>query len=318
MPLPFILDMKKSSSASCPRPDELHRKVIATFPDLADVSYRYSEEGWDHQVLLYEAAGKVFRFPRTDEYRAVLPCEHDVLRAIEPLVDIAIPQPFYLAPDGAWAGYSYVEGNQLFADYFRSLPGRERQSIAQQLADFMSVIHRLDRQQYPVLRCVSITSLAQDQLEMKDLICRHLTGQLTVEDQQIADNVMKEIDGILLTDLPAVFTHTDIYNAHLFWNRPTQQLGLIDFADMSIGDPAFDFAELYEYGEDFVAEIYDRYTGPKDVTLLERARVYWVWVGLYMMVDHFLTHKTSFEEARQTFDLAKKIYLGHSTGQQAS
>lgn len=310
--------MTKHSSVPYPTPDELHQKVIAVFPDLAGTTYRYCEEGWDHQVLLYEEARKVFRFPRTEAYRAILPCEYDVLKTLKSLVTITIPEPFYLSPDNGWAGYRYIEGEQLFADYFMALTDQERETIAQQLAHFLSIIHRLDRQQYPVLRCVSITSLTQDQLEMKDLMRRHLTGRLTPADQRLADEVVNEIDKILDTDLPSVFTHTDIYNAHLLWNRSKQRLGLIDFADMSIGDPAFDFAELYEYGESFVAEVYHQYTGPKDDTMLDRARVYWVWIGLYMMIDHFLTGKISLEEARQTFDVAKKVYLHHSTRQQAS
>ena len=67
------------------------------------------------------------------------------------------------------------------------------------------------------------------------------------------------------------------------------------------------FAELYEYGEGFVKQAYGYYTGPKDESFLHRAKIYQKWVGVFMMSDHFVYHKTSFEEARETFDRTKNL-----------
>jgi aminoglycoside phosphotransferase (APT) family kinase protein len=105
--------------------------------------------------------------------------------------------------------------------------------------------------------------------------------------------------------LPKVFLHGDIYSTHLLWDSKDKKLGLIDFSDMNIGDPAFDFAELYEYGQEFIEQVYKLYKGPKDDSFLERAWIYQRWVGVFMMINHFETHKTSFEVARQTFDRVK-------------
>ena len=99
--------------------------------------------------------------------------------------------------------------------------------------------------------------------------------------------------------------HGDVYSNHLLWDAGHQQLGIIDFSDMTLGDPAFDLAELYEYGQAFVEEVYFYYTGPKDNTFLERAWQYQYWVGVYMITEHFVYQKTSFEKAQETFKRIK-------------
>ncbi len=74
---------------------------------------------------------------------------------------------------------------------------------------------------------------------------------------------------------------------------------------MCLGDPAVDFAEIFEYGKEFVEEVYSLYAGTKDATFLERAWQYQRWIGVNMMTDYFESQKTPFEVAKQTFDRAK-------------
>ena len=62
----------------------------------------------------------------------------------------------------------------------------------------------------------------------------------------------RDVDVLLATDLPEVVVHNDVYSRHLLWDDAAARLGVIDFSDMCLGDPAVDFAELYEYGEAFV------------------------------------------------------------------
>jgi aminoglycoside 2''-phosphotransferase len=84
-------------------------------------------------------------------------------------------------------------------------------------------------------------------------------------------------------------------------------LGIIDFSDMTRDDPARDFAEIYEYGREFVQAVYDQYDGPKDRTFLDRAWIYQCWTAVFMMTDHFNYQKTSFDVARETFDRVRAV-----------
>ncbi len=68
-----------------------------------------------------------------------------------------------------------------------------------------------------------------------------------------------------------------------------------------------DFAELYAYGDDFIAAVYHDYTGPKDEYFLQRAKDYYKRIGVYLMVDSFLTDKVTFEKAKAVFDSTKYL-----------
>jgi hypothetical protein len=57
---------------------------------------------------------------------------------------------------------------------------------------------------------------------------------------------------------------------------PTQGriTGILDWEDAAIGDPAFDFTGLLDFGSEFVQGVLAAYDGPYDGCMLERARFY--------------------------------------------
>lgn len=284
-------------------PEFLLQCIGREFPELHWNNYRYIDEGWDHEVVILDEK-VVFRFPNDAEYLELLQNEIPVLERLLPQLDIAMPQYQYIAPDGRFAGYPMVAGDTLRKDYFDRLPPSDRTSIAAQLAGFLSTLHMLlaNGQDFSM---VPASEMAEYQKDLHQQTQQYLPATLTPEDFAVVRNVVAETDGLLLRSLPKVFLHGDVYSRHLLWDKPAQKLGVIDFSDMNIGDPAFDFAELYEYGDEFVGQVYSQYAGPKDDDFLQRAWTYQRWVGVFMLVDHFVYHKTSFEEARETFDRVK-------------
>lgn len=286
-----------------PDPSQLYDRITAAFPELAGLSYQFNGEGWDHYVLILNNQ-LVFRFPDDAEYLTLLRDEIRLLQELKPLVAVSIPQYTYIAPDQSFAGYPIVQGETLTADYFKSLDRTDQSSIAQQLAGLLSTLHTLVAKGHD-LSYVPWSTIEKDQAMLKEQVEQYLTSVLSEEELSIVYHILKVTDDLLLQQLPKTFNHGDIYHSHLLWDQPLQQLGVIDFSDRVIGDPAFDFAELYEYGEEFVRAVYGNYTGPKDKDFLARAWIYQGWVAIYMMTDHFLYHKTSFEIARETFDRIK-------------
>lgn len=282
----------------------LLKEVAAAFPELHWTTYKYIDEGWDHQVIILDDA-LVFRFPTDSEYQQKLQTEIEILAYLKDRVTIAIPDYTYVSPQRTWGGYQKIAGMQLSEERFTALPPSDQNEIAHQLAAFLSAIHTQDTTQ-PVFQKVSASYMAADQKEVKDRIETDLKHHISPEDLNVVTKIMREIDGLIQQRLPRVFIHNDVYSRHLLWDDTKGQLGIIDFSDMSLDDPAIDFAELHEYGFDFVASVYDQYTGPKDETFINRAWLYQKWIAVYMMTDHFENHKTSFNEARKTFDRVKR------------
>jgi aminoglycoside 2''-phosphotransferase len=284
-------------------PQELLGKIVSCFPEVQWGTYRYIDEGWDHGVIILDN-NLVFRFPLDQEYQALLEHEIAILEFLRGKVAVRIPRYRYVAPAHAFAGYDIIPGTQLTTPVFNNLAPDDYDCLVTQIADFLSVLHTLDTHVEPI-SSTSPSYLPDDQAEVRKSVQKDLLPILNPEDYRIVQEIMTTTDNLLLQTLPAVFIHNDLYGRHMLWDEQAKRLGVIDFSDRCLGDPAVDFNELYEFGAQFVHDVYRHYTGPKDDNFLERAWKYQRWAGVYMMTDYFDNHKTTFAIARQTFDRIK-------------
>lgn len=295
--------MSKTSKLPVKDPKALLRRFMDSFPGIKWTSYKFINEGWNHDVLILDNK-IVLRFPNDKEYLRRLKKEVKTLKLLNPYVSVKIPDYTYIAPDYSFAGYPLILGEQLSKELFDSLKPSEHTEIAVQLANFLSTMHSMVQNGHD-FTFVSPSDMKQQQRRVKRQSKQYLQAVLSKEDFLIVERILYEADRLLVQELPCVLSHGDLYHSHLLWDKKNHLLGVIDFSDMNLGDPAVDFAELWEYGKDFINEVYGYYTGPKDDTLLERAWTYQRWISVFMMVNHFAYHKNSFEASRETFDRVK-------------
>ncbi len=286
-------------------PQALLKRLAAEFPELSWRSYEYIDRGWDHEVLILDGR-LVFRFPNDDFYLRRLSAEVEILGRIGSLSAVRVPQYSYLAANAGFAGYPLVPGATLTKQHFDSLSVDDRAEIARQLAALISLMHTLSEDDVGgEVGSIAASDLDETHAQIKSQARARLPSVLSAADMTVVREIIADSDLLLAEPFSPVLIHGDIYSEHLLWDGRERQLGVIDFSDMNLGDAAFDFAELYEYGDDFVKEVYRHYGGQKDDRFLERARRYLRWVSIYMMTDHFVDRKTSFEVARMTFDRVK-------------
>jgi aminoglycoside 2''-phosphotransferase len=280
-------------------------RIRAEFPDLSWKTYKAIDDGWDHQVIILD--GKlVFRFPNEREYDDELSTEIKVLKYLEPRVKASIPNYTFIPQSNSFAGYPIITGDILSREIFDNLEKVSMSDVADQLSDLLSTLHKLNVNDMKALG-VPNSYVPEEQSEVRRLATENLPSLLSAEDYDLVLKVLAAVDELLKLNSPVVYTHGDVYSNHLIWDSSRNKLGLIDFSDMAISDPAIDFAELYEYGAAFVKQVYGLYTGLKDETFLERAWTYQCWTAVYMMTDHFVHQKTSFAVARETFDRVKRV-----------
>lgn len=270
------------------------------FPEFAWNRYTCITEGWDHFVIVFDD-NFVFRFPLDEDSVRRLVTEIEVLKYVKTLTSVTVPCYSRIACDNSFAGYPIVPGVVLTPERFKSFAPDIQNIVIAQLADFLSSIHGASIKNTPLAR-VSDSLLSEDQEEIRALAGKQLKERLSRAELLVVDNILQRVDALLSTNLPRVFIHNDIYSRHLLWEMSKQELGIIDFGDMSVGDPAIDFSELYAYGSTFVHAVYEQYRGEKDTEFLRRAWTYQQWKGVYMLTDFFLVGKTSWEVARETFD----------------
>ncbi len=273
--------------------------LAAGAPQLTWRSARYIDEGWDHEVLLLDD-DLVVRFPNAAYYRDMLDTEAAVLTRLDGRVRAALPRPILVAPDRRFAVHRIVRGEQVRPEVLAALAPADRAEVASQLAELLTAIHSLDPADLP--RDAPSWDVAEENEEMVRLARERLPALLDTEELARVHAVLDDVPALLAAAPRQVLVHGDVYEDHLLWDAGARRLGLIDFSDLAIGDPALDFAELSDYGRAFVEEVAGRYGGPVDDGLVDRAERYGRWLAVYLLTDHLVTAKTSFAVARIPFD----------------
>lgn len=286
--------------------------IRAAFPTLTWESVTRITEGWDHVVLIcHDCDGPdslghrdvVFRFPTDEQARAQLPTEIAVLEHMAGRVEACLPCYTHVPEGVPFAGYPLVRGERLTPELMHNIPKTERMELAAQLGALLSALHAQDISAPPMNRVPA--GYQPENLDfVRGIVENNLPDVFTVDEMRTAREICDEVAALQSTLLPRVFLHYDIYVRHLYWDRGSApgRLGLIDFTDMCLGDPAIDFAELYEYGPQFVDEVLAHYVGRVDTTFLDRAWSYQRLSGLYVIAGHLYYGEETWEYARATFD----------------
>lgn len=314
------------------------KAIRAAFPALTWESAELIDEGWDYIAVICrgcsgaDALGHqdlVFRFPTDEHSHARLPYEAEILHHVATRVDAAIPHYSHASKSSGLArfgGYPLVRGDRLTLEMLHGLPGTERTELAAQVGALLSSLHALDTTE-PALESVPESYQPENLDFIRQIMVSEMPELLTADEMRTARDICHEVAALQAADLPEVFLHNDIHMRHFYWERSASsaasaaatgtvsgpdaasapipapgRLGLIDFSDMCLGDPAVDFAELYEYGPRFVDEVLAHYVGRIDESFLDRAWTYQRLAGLYMIAGHLFYGEETWEHARATFD----------------
>jgi aminoglycoside phosphotransferase (APT) family kinase protein len=257
--------------------EERARALIdAQFPELRDTSIREVAAGWDNVVHLVDERW-AFRFPRRAIAVPGVQREIEVLPRLAAHLTLAIPNPRFVGvpSDGypwPWFGAAYLPGVEL-AD--AELPDEGRVELGRALGGFLRALHR------PALARLVGRELPVDPMRRADMGYRipHARRRL---DQVIEAGIWQPTDAVerLLaraTGLPppprTLVLHGDLHVRHVLVGEGGRATGVIDWGDVSAGDPSADLSIAYgSLVGDARAAFMDAY-GPVDGLTELRARV---------------------------------------------
>jgi aminoglycoside 2''-phosphotransferase len=277
-----------------------YRVICRCFPDFQVRSISYLAEGWSSTV--WEVNGShVFRFPKRPAIDSGLRKEIRLLPGLAPALPLPIPRF-----DFVWQGGQQYEG--VFVGYPK-LPGVELQPLewaaqavwaTRQLGEFLTSLHR-----FPLPRAITLGISSGDGASWRDEyqafyeIVQRRVGPLLGEPTQ--DNLSRVwrqfVDDPANFQFQPALIHRDLCGEHILVERMPRCssdlakqkarcnsdlfdpglgriTGVLDWEDAAIGDPAFDFTGLLDYGPGFVQGILAAYRGPGDDAMVSRARFY--------------------------------------------
>jgi aminoglycoside 2''-phosphotransferase len=248
--------------------------VREKFPDMSFTNTTFITKGWDNDVLLLDDT-YVFRFPKREKSKQRFAAEVKLLEHLQSETPLPIPEYKYLSDEPPFGGYKIIEGQEMTPSLFNELDASSQEKIAKQLGDFLSFLHStpievaktVGFQEEPGGYWWSRERTAERYERLQTLVFPNLTEEEVAWARHQFETYLALDFNFELT-----ITHSDIKGDHIFFadNKVT---GIIDFAEVEIGDPALDFTGLWDYGEEFLLKVLDHYGCDTKDAFLKRSKL---------------------------------------------
>jgi aminoglycoside 2''-phosphotransferase len=274
-------------------------------PILGGWSFRTFRVGADHVV----------RFPKDDAVAAGLERELKLLPALARKLSFTVPAPVAVGryrgrPFGVarWIHGRPISAGDVAAGVARSPEhaGEGRARVAQVLAELHG---------FPARQAAELMGVPRGVGDWRD---RHVALRKTVAERveplldahvrdRVAAGFTRFLEEALESFAHPVLVHGDLGVEHLRVDDAGKLVGVIDFEEAAVGDPAIDFVGLQiAFGDDVVRDVLARYGGPPDSGFGERLRFY-VWMGSAHAILHGLDEGDDALVADATRELSDRI-----------
>lgn len=262
--------------------------------------YSYVMDAFDHDVFIVNDE-IVFRFPRTSDDRKHLPLEIEFLDKVGPSFDLNTPRYSFVSPSGDFAGYKVIPRYVLSPWEFEKLGRQQKHAIVVQLSSFLSQLHRMDIDTFCRYQRRHIDDFVVIEQTVRSKLVERLFPKLNSEEISTIEGFYDSLEDVFRTIPTTCPTHGDLYAFNVIWDEVAGKVGVIDFSDLTIGDPANDFEVFFDYGREYAQLAYDIYDAPKDLQLLERAEAYHRLHAIYTLLSSQLGARITFEHSRMRF-----------------
>jgi len=180
------------------------------------------DEGWDYKVLIVDDAW-VVRWPRHRLAVEEIAQEVELLPVLGPLLPVDVPRFEYVSREPWLVAYPLIRGEALVDED----PDGVRA--------FLEALHAVDVDAVPARR----PDWLETYREQADEFRRLVLPLLEPDERVRGEALLAEVE--TLTGFQPALTHSDVAANHMLV-REGKLVGVIDWGDARIGDPALDYA----------------------------------------------------------------------------
>lgn len=234
---------------------------------------RIIEHGWEQHVIIDEAEGLVYRFPRHHAAAAKLDDEVSVLHVIH---EQSWPTllPVMREHTAEYSTYTYIPGEPLSRDIIDTLSDANFQRIGHQLGVFLAQFHTLNHSIVDSKKTKQTTSLL-------DYYAARINEAKGKQPYKKAAEALRRLTA---SNLQSVVVHGDLHGLNMIIDTATKSLnGVIDLSEIEIGDPHQDFRKLFMTDERLVEPAIKAYDKELDLELVRT----WAYVNEWANICHF-------------------------------
>jgi aminoglycoside phosphotransferase (APT) family kinase protein len=283
----------------------VHRLIASQFPKWQGLPIEtVTASGWDNRTF-HLGKKMLVRLPSAAEYAPQVDKEHKWLPKLAAALPVSIPTPLEVGkPEYGypwkWSIYRWLEGETVAAVSVEDLP-----ALASDLASFLLALHQVDTTGGPLAGIHSFYrggSLSTYDSETRRAI-NLLKGEI---DECAAVSVWETALSSSWTN-PPVWVHGDISAGNLLV-QSGKLSAVIDFGQLSIGDPACDLVANWTLFQGRSRKIFQE-SLPLEKENWERARGWALWKSLLVAAE--LTPASNFESKR-CWHILKEVIQDHN------
>ena len=250
------------------------RDIAAEVPELAIRSKEFIGEGWTAAAYRVDD-DFVFKFPKRRAEWDELDREIAFLARARRSLPLPVVEHLHQVRDSAgaphgYAIYRFIPGSGVEP---RTLSPSARAALAKMLAEFLRSLHDMNGEPVKsMLRREDEYDLSrQYQHEAEEKIAPHLSG---AERNCLRDCFTRHLDDPLNFPASPRILHADLSADHVLCVDGSVT-GILDWGDVCLGDPDYDFAYLYEdFGEAFVRDMALHYGHADPDRLVRKTRYF--------------------------------------------
>jgi aminoglycoside 2''-phosphotransferase len=229
---------------------------LETYVDEPIRHIEINDTGWDYHVYVINQRW-ILRVPR--HKRSISKEEGKLLRELRARTTVALPSGRVCTTAYGQEGmlYPYISGHPLHARMLET----DLKQAAHQLGSFLTELHRVsDTYKLP---------------KRDKTYYERLLNQIRTFYPQLSDRAKAYTEQLFSSYQPVCSTvvHGDLRPAHLLAEQPFRKLGVLDFSDMHIGDPAIDFAGIKQVSTAFMESVLSSYKGEEKKHIRSRAAI---------------------------------------------
>lgn len=246
------------------------RVIVDRYPELVNSQFKSDNSGWTNFAIKVDNK-YLFRFPRNDEAYKAVNKEYKILKILNKKLPINIKVPKYiyssLNDDYPFVGYAMIQGDFLTEDVFNSLDESKKDNILNNMAIFLNVLHSVD---YKELGLEPVNSIEwyKDLFDRVQKICfKYFVHNLKEKTIQLFNIFFNDES---MHNYEPTLVHGDLSEDHIIIT--SDGVGIIDFGDLMVFDPAYDLIWAYICDVDFYNKLFKKYTGHKDNYFEHRIR----------------------------------------------
>lgn len=243
--------------------------IREVYPDLAITSARLHNfaEGQFNAILFVNTGAEalVFRFPRVAAALKELPAEIHLLTALQGHTTLPVPNPIFVSPNlavmgKAFMGYPLLPGAPLWEETVHAMTDEAKlDHLAWQLALFLKELHSLDTEAIGLQ--LPVDDPQQSWLQMYEDFNTYLFPHMRpAACEWVTQNFDTFFNDAANFAYKPVLCHTDFGGSNILFDETTCTVtGVIDWAGVTLCDPAIDVAAILNMGEGFFARMLKTY-----------------------------------------------------------